>query len=271
MKLSTYFKALLPLILASQIVNADQANTIVPSRSILSAQQLTALLASPTRPNEDSQRDKARKPAQILGFSGVASGDTVLDLFSGDGWYTELFSMAVGPDGKVYAQNDEVIWRFAEQGIKQRTKDNRLPNVVRLDNIAIDKITIPDDSVDIAFMALNYHDLFFTEMTQNGKLIQLRQEYVDHKSVLALLKLKLKPDGIVIIIDHAASTGSGYEAANQLHRIDPEIVKAHFTEAGFTLREEAYYLRNKNDTHQNSVFDPSIRGNTDRFIFKFGK
>lgn len=241
------------------------------AQSVLNAQAIQKVLTSSERPSEDVKRDAARKPEKILAFAGVKSADTVLDLFAGDGWYTELFSKAVGPAGKVYAQNDEVIWRFAQEGIKKRTLDNRLPNVTRLDNIAIAKINVPDNSVDIAFMALNYHDLFFTQMMQDGKLVKLRDNVVDHKAVLATIKRVLKDDGVVIIIDHFAHPGSGYEAANNQHRIDPDIVKFQFDEAGFKLLEEAFYLRNDKDTLDLSVFDPSIRGNTDRFIYKFGK
>lgn len=241
------------------------------AQPVLNAQQIQNVLSSNDRPSEDTKRDAARKPEKVLAFAGVKKGDTVLDLFAGDGWYTELYSKAVGPSGKVYAQNDEVIWRFAQEGIKKRTANNRLVNVTRLDNIAIAKINVPDNSVDIAFMALNYHDLFFTQMMQDGKLVTLREDVVDHKAVLAKIKRVLKKDGVVIIIDHFAHKGSGYETANNLHRIDPNIVKFQFDEAGFTLLEEAFYLRNDKDTLDLSVFDPKIRGNTDRFIYKFGK
>jgi len=243
----------------------------VANTTALTAQQLEKVLLHPDRPSEDAKRDSARQPAKIMQFAEVFEGAVVLDLFAGQGWYSELFSRAVGPTGKVYAQNDEVIWRFAEEGIKKRTKNDRLANVVRFDNMAIADISVPDNSVDIAFIALNYHDLFFTYTTQNGKLIKLRDEVVDHKVVLSTLKSALKDTGVAIIIDHYAHLGSGYEAANIQHRIDPNIVKYQFEEAGFSLLEEAYYLRNPEDDLSKSVFDPSIRGSTDRFIYKFGK
>lgn len=260
---STVFSVLLSFSVFSQQNGSNTAS--------LTVQQLEHLLIHPQRPSEDAKRDNARQPAKIMNFAGVFDGATVLDLFAGEGWYTELFSKAVGDNGKVYAQNDEVIWRFAEDGIVKRTKDNRLANVIRLDNIAIADIDVPDNSVDIAFITLNYHDLFFTYRMQNGKKVKLRDEVVDHKVVLATLNRVLKDSGVVIIIDHFAHLGSGYEAANIQHRIDPNIVKFQFNEAGFSLIEEAFYLRNPTDDLNKSVFDPSIRGSTDRFIYKFGK
>lgn len=262
------FSSLFVCLLLSATALADSTTKLKPN---LSLAQLEQILASPDRPSADRLRDNARQPSKIMAFSRVAEDDVVLDLFAGDGWYTELYARAVGPQGKVYAQNDDVIWRFAEQGIKARTENGRLANVVRLDKIAIDNIDIPEHSVDLVFMALNYHDLFFTQMMQEGQRVILRDKPVDHRKVLAKIKSVLKDQGVVVIIDHSAKKGSGIEVANQLHRIDPELVKAHFLEAGFSLLEEAYYLRNKNDNLGLSVFDPKIRGNTDRFIFKFGK
>jgi predicted methyltransferase len=245
--------------------------TFAANHEKLSESALVTILNDPNRPVEDIARDESRLPASIMAFSGVAKGDNVLDLFAGGGWYSELFSLAVGPQGKVYIQNDEVIWRFAEKPIAERTKNNRLSNVVRLDNIAIADMQVPPASIDIAFTALNYHDMFFTEMTQDGKKIMLRDKIVDYKAALAAIKTALKDDGVLIIIDHFAKAGSGFDVANTLHRIDSNIVKFQLEEAGFKLVEEAFYLRNSEDDNSKSVFDPSIRGKTNRFVYKFVK
>lgn len=243
----------------------------VADEPVLSTTQIQSILTHPDRPKDDSKRDEARQPAKILAFAGVSAGDNILDLFAGGGWYTELFSKAVGESGKVYAQNDQVIWQFAKKRMEQRTKDNRLTNVKRLDNVSTVDMDVPDNSLDLVFTALNYHDLFFTDTVRDGKKVQLRDGIVDYKAALANIKSALKDDGIFIIIDHLAQAGSGYEAANTLHRIDPNIVKFQLNEAGFELIEEAFYLRNANDDLSKNVFAPDTRGNTDRFIYKFAK
>ena len=237
----------------------------------LSFNELSNLLTHPDRQSSDSARDLARKPAQIMQFSGVATGDHVLDLFAGGGWYSELFSMAVGPKGKVYAQNDNVIWRFAEKRIKKRTENNRLPNLIRFDKTDIVDINVPNKSLDIVFTALNYHDLFFTHDISNGKKTIFREKAVDHKAALAKVKSALKDDGVFIIIDHHAPKGSGFDAPNSTHRIDSNIVKYQMAEAGFKLIEEAYYLTNPEDNLTMNVFEDSTRGKTDRFTYKFKK
>lgn len=239
--------------------------------SELSELQLMKILNHQERWVEDKVRDTDRRPVKIMKFSGVANGDRVLDIFAGGGWYSELYSKAVGPEGKVYAHNDKLTWRFGKKEIVNRTKANRLPNVVRLDDAAITDIILEDNSIDIAFMAINYHDLFFTHRYHESQVETLRNEVVDYKSFLTVVKTALKDDGVLIIIDHYAKPGSGYDAANNLHRIDPNIVKFQLADAGFALLEEAFYLRNPNDDLGASVFDPGIRGKTDRFVYKFGK
>jgi predicted methyltransferase len=55
------------------------------------------------------------------------------------------------------------------------------------------------------------------------------------------------------------------------HRIDPATVKADFARAGFVLVATSDLLAKPGDDYSVNVFDPSIRGGTDRFMFKFMK
>lgn len=251
-------------------VLASIAST-APAKNPLTQTQLLELLQHPQRASADSVRDAARLPAKIMAFAGVGDGDTVLDIYAGGGWYSELFSLAVGSQGRVYAQNDTLTWRFGGEEMAERTKGGRLANLTRLDQVAIADLDLPSEAVDIAFMAINYHDLYFTHRQRNGETLQLREAVVDHRKAFAVVRSALSERGVLIIIDHFAIPGSGYEAANTLHRIDANIVKHQLAEVGFRLVEEAFYLRNPADDRQSVVFDPAIRGKTDRFIYKFVK
>ena len=53
------------------------------------------------------------------------------------------------------------------------------------------------------------------------------------------------------------------------HRIDPATVRADFERAGFVFDGEIELLRNPADDHTKNVFDPAIRGRTDRFVYRF--
>ena len=56
-----------------------------------------------------------------------------------------------------------------------------------------------------------------------------------------------------------------------LHRIDPAAVKTEVEAVGFKFVGESDVLHNPADPHTVAVFDKSIRGRTDQFIFKFRK
>ena len=82
----------------------------------------------------------------------------------------------------------------------------------------------------------------------------------------------VKPGGTVAVIDHVAPPGGDTrEVVNRVHRIDPAVVRADFERAGFVLEAQSDMLRNPGDDHSKNVFDTSIRGRTDRFMYRFRK
>lgn len=116
------------------------------------------------------------------------------------------------------------------------------------------------EAVDLVFTAQNYHDYPDAFM---GHIDPLLFDRAVFKS--------LKPGGIFVIVDHVAQAGSGLRDTNTLHRIDPVLVKRQVTSVGFRFEGSSSALRNPADNHTLKVFDPSIRGRTDQFIFKFRK
>jgi predicted methyltransferase len=49
------------------------------------------------------------------------------------------------------------------------------------------------------------------------------------------------------------------------------VVKSEVTAAGFIFEGESRVLRDSGDSRKANVFDPSIRGKTDQFVYKFRK
>ena len=82
---------------------------------------------------------------------------------------------------------------------------------------------------------------------------------------------RLKPGGSYVIVDHAAAVGAGTSAAQSLHRIEPASAREEVEAAGFVLDAESTMLANKDDPHSIKAFDPSIKGETDRFAYRFVK
>ena len=222
---------------------------------------VAAAVANPSRSEMMRARDAARKPAAVLAFSGIKPGDKVGDLIPGGGYFTGLFSLVVGPSGHVYS-----IWpaEYAKEdaeetkGVVSGATDPRWSNVTTLIEPAA-SFAAPE-SLDLVFTSQNYHDYPdpFMGPTDPGML---------NKAVYAALK----PGGVFLVVDHVAQAGSGLRDTNTLHRIDPAIVKAQVTAAGFKFVGESKVLHNPADPHTAVVFDKSIRGHTDQFIFKFRK
>ena len=222
---------------------------------------IAAAVGHPDRPEEDTARDGSRKPADVLMFSGVKPGMTVLDLNSGGGYYSELLSHVVGPEGKVIAHNGKVYWTFMQKTVPTRFTE-RLANVEPL-NVESEVIDLPENSVDLVMSALAYHDYFFNHESRGGP--------EDMPAVLASIYRSMKPGGSFVVIDHEAIDGTGTEVGDTLHRINSDIVKNQVLAAGFKLEIESDLLANPADDKTLNVFHPDIRGKTDRFVLKFTK
>ena len=217
-----------------------------------------AWLADPLR-NEDMRKlDEGRMPAAVLAFAGVEPGQTVLDFMAGNGYYSLLLARAVGPKGKVFAANPP----------GEHTPKAWEPRAGKVPQLHVMVAEIPrmqfaPRSLDVIFTNLNYHDLYWESEKYHFPRVEV-------PTVLAAWFTQLKPGGHVVIIDHAGSAGGDpREVADRLHRIDPERVKADMTAAGFVFESASNVLRRSEDDHSKLVFDPAVRGKTDRFILKF--
>ncbi len=94
---------------------------------------------------------------------------------------------------------------------------------------------------------------------------------IDGPALLAELYQAMKPGAVLGIVDHYAEAGSPRETGGTLHRIDPEIVVTDLTKAGFILDGKSELLRNMEDDYAKNMADPTVRGKTDRFVFRFRK
>lgn len=220
---------------------------------------ITAALANSARPAEDVSRDAARKPGELLAFGGVKPGDKVVDLVMGGGYFTRILSGAVGPKGQVIAyQPSEFIQFRAAYADEQKAAVAFGTNISGLTQ-SLGALNLPD-GVDLVLTVQNYHDLHLTPFPADTAA-----------KVNTEVFKSLKPGGVYLIVDHAATAGAGLEVANTLHRIDPAILKAEVEAAGFKLEAQSPILADVTDAHTANVFSPAIRGKTDQFIMKFRK
>lgn len=237
------------------------AVALVASGGIASAQTaspaVTKALANPAR--ADQQIDDAkRKAAEVLAFSGVKPGDIVIDFLPGARYYwTRIFTGIVGPKGHV-----DAMWPAAmgERAIKTMPGFTALksPNA----SYVVTKDNLPSSTrpVDLFWTVQNYHDI------PNSGAGEPALRAFD----AAVFKL-LKKGGTYVVIDHADAPGTGLAGTETRHRIDPAAVKTQVEAAGFRFVGQSRVLANPTDDHSKVVFDPSIRGKTDQFVYKFRK
>jgi predicted methyltransferase len=229
------------------------------SKNAWTTADLNAALAKPSRPEEDRARDADRKPAELMTFFGVERGMTALDIIASGGYMTDVLATAVGPNGKVYAQNPPAFLKFGEgrydKAMTARLADNRLPNVVRVDADLPASAQIPAGSVDFAITALNLHDIYNRDAAAGQKFM---------KDVFTTLK----PGAVFGVIDHVGVAGADNQ---KLHRMQKNDAIALAKEAGFVVEAESNLLAHPADDHTKGPFDPALRGKTDQFILKLRK
>ena len=217
---------------------------------------IEAALTDARRPAADTERDALRHPREILAFTGVQQGWRVADVGPGGGYYTRLFSVAVGETGRVFA--------IDRPNTPERTRPilavaPAYPNVTVVQQGYQGWVT--DEPLDAIFISQIYHDFFLSQL--NIDVPRLNRE----------MFAALKPGGVLVIIDHAAVDGAptSTDGASATHRIDRAQVVRELEAAGFVLEEESEVLRNPADNRTERVFEGDIRGRTDQFVLRFRK
>lgn len=224
---------------------------------------IAAAVADPARSPDNVKLDTSRKPVEVLRFLGLKRGMHVLDLFGGNRYWAEIMAPVVGPKGS------DVVWeptQFYKPDAKAAFEAFAAshPNV----SIVVSPFEAPKlarNSADFVILNENYHDTYW----QNPKLGIPR---MDPAAFLKAVYSAMKPGATIGVIDHVANANDDTRATvEKYHRIDPNVVKADFKKAGFLFVGSSDLLRNPADDHSLLVFNPAIRGKTDRFIFKFRK
>jgi predicted methyltransferase len=221
-----------------------------PRTSAASAERYQSAIASPIRTDGDRRLDASRHPAEFLPFTQVAPGMRVLDVAAGGGYTSQLLALAVGPDGRVWAQTPQ-----PGANLTKRMADHPQSNLVVVSRPFEDPV--PDDAakVDLITIVNNYHDITYLP--------------VDRAKMNQRLFAALKPGGLLVIVDHSALAGTGITAGKTLHRIDEAVVLAEMRQAGFVLDAEGGFLRNPADARTDSSNEPKVP--TDKFALRFVK
>jgi len=240
---------------------AALAMMTLPVIAIAAAPLYTKAVADPARPAADTARDADRKPAEMLAFAHVKPGQTVVDYMPGKGYFTRLFSAAVGPKGAVYTETPQMmVDLYAKSGHPLPPSVSIEPGRGNVHDIIASggSFHLPAPA-DLVWTSQNYHDVHIFAGAAGAA--QLDKAVFD----------ALKPGGFFVVLDHAGAPGLDDDGMKTLHRIDEALVKKEVLAAGFVLDGESKALANPADPHSANVFDASIRGHTDQFVLRFRK
>ncbi|WDI30937.1 methyltransferase domain-containing protein [Hyphococcus flavus] len=235
--------------------------------SIASAKEIPANIKAgidnPNRTEDNRARDGDRKPGKVLTFFGVEEGMNVADLASGGGYFSEILSGAVGPDGHVYAHNTA----------SQQAQDSRAQleeHYASFGNITLDLVAqgepLPyeDSSMDIVLVSLIVHHLHYAEGSGETMPARSSEVYADIKRIL-------KPGGVFAIIEHTAAPGTTRAESAAWHRAPEETIRADITSAGFEFDGGADIHVNPDDDLKNNIFQSGLRGKTTRMVHRYVK
>lgn len=224
---------------------------------------VVAAATAPERSAEDFARDARDKPEQLIAFAGIAPGMQVADLLAGGGYWSDWLQETVGNDGHVLLYNNAQYAKFAAEDLAERVESGRLERVEQ--RVApTDAMGLGTASFDRIVMVMALHDLYWVAPDQGWPA-------QDHEAFLAQLAAALKPGGALLLVDHAAVAGSGTAAVNTLHRIDEAFLRQAIEQHGLVFEAESDLLRNPQDDRRRGVFEPQIKGRTDRFVHLYRK
>jgi predicted methyltransferase len=215
--------------------------------------RMRAALAAPERPAADKERDAVRKPIETVQFLGIETGDTVIDVIAAGGWFTEVLSAAVGPSGKVLAQNPQFFVQREGFVAAEKARHDRLSNVQAVHGELAENGVVAQ--ADAAITALNMHDIYNGQGGEAAAVAFAKGVYD-----------ALKPGGVFGVIDHVGIAGQNNA---QFHRMQLAQAKDVLMKAGFTIEAESNVLHNAADDHTKGVRD--MAGHTDQFLIRARK
>jgi predicted methyltransferase len=145
---------------------------------------------------ERAERENEERPKLAVQLLELKSGMVVADIGAGSGYYSELLSRAVGPAGKVYA-ND--IQPGMIRLLQQRVRNSSLANVEVVLGAEADP-KLPAASIDLALMVDVYH-----ELSQPQAMLHNIRDSLKPGGALVLLEFRKEDPSVPIRPEHKMS------------------------------------------------------------------
>jgi predicted methyltransferase len=202
---------------------------------------MAAAVAASTRSPANIARDKYRHPAETLAFFGVKPTDSVVEIWPGGGWYTEILAPYLSARGKLTVvsppgrQADSIAARLdADAATYGKVARATFPS-------ALGGMGVAPGSVDKVLTFRNVH---------NWRMGYLRPDKLDYSAAaFQEIYAMLKPGGVLGIEDHRLPESADPERERSSGYIKVSTIRALAEGAGFTLAGESEVNANPLDTH----------------------
>ena len=223
--------ALLLLTVAVPLAAAQQANEgaapAAPASSIDNA------VAAPTRTATNVARDKYRHPKETLSFFGVEPGQTVVELWPGGGWYTEILAPYLVSGGTLYVVPPAGNY---DQRIRTKLTANPVYGAVKVATFNAGQPTsIASGSADVVLTFRNVHSWLDADAPIADQVFAEAFRVLKPGGTLGVEEHRLPEDA-----DKARETSSGY--------VKVSTVRALAEKAGFQFVGSSEINANPKDT-----------------------
>ncbi|WP_018973967.1 class I SAM-dependent methyltransferase [Rudaea cellulosilytica] len=226
--------------LAANSAFADQPKAPVTPGALAQATSIDTVLAGDWRSDKNKARDKYRHPKETLAFFGVAPNQSVIELYPGGGWYTEILAPYLKEHGHYVAAIIKPDKPGGEEalnktGIKAKLAADpaRYSAAQVVEFVPKTAVLGPPGSADVVLTFRNVHN-----MTDDSVAEPI------FKAMFAVLK----PGGTLGVVDHRAKPGTTLEQDKESGYLPVDAVVKLATDAGFKLEAQSEINANPKDT-----------------------
>jgi predicted methyltransferase len=217
------------------------ASSFLPQQTLATPNSLSQAIAGKQRSVEHKHRDKYRHPRQTLEFFDVKDNMTVVEVWPGEGWYTEILAPYLKKHGKLYAAHfsadtDEPYFKKSlQEFIKKIKSQPKVYGKVELtvlqppENLQI----APDGSADRVLTFRNIHNWMKGDQAA---------------AVFNAMYKALKPGGILGVVEHRSSNLKPQDTKAVSGYVSEDYVIALARNAGFEFLDKSEINANSKDT-----------------------